>query len=80
MSKAAISVYIRPGHRRKIRRLAGMLRGLLNSFEGYRSVSGLTNENFELKPYVRVYFSSAKKAATFKKIVGVVLGKYVWTI
>jgi hypothetical protein len=40
MYKPSLTVYIRPQHREKTRRLSGMLRGLLARFEGFRGVSG----------------------------------------
>lgn len=77
MYKPALNLYVRPAHRSKIPRLAGMVRGLLNSYEGYRSVSGLTDMRFASSKYVRLNFSSVSKARSFKKIADTVLGKYI---
>jgi hypothetical protein len=77
MYKPALNVYIKPQHRRKTNRLAGMLRGLLNSYEGFRPVSGLTNTHFEEAQCVRLRFSSVRKAHAFKKDVDALFGRYI---
>ncbi len=77
MYKPALNLYVRPAHRSKIPRVAGMVRGLLNSYEGYRSVSGLTDAHFASSKYVRLRFSSVGHAQSFKKLADAALGRYV---
>lgn len=77
MYKPALNLYIRPQCRLKCRRIAGMVRGLLNSYEGYRAVSGLTDSHFASSRRVRLRFSSVSRALSFKKVADVALGKYI---
>jgi hypothetical protein len=77
MYRPVIDICILPQHRKKIPRLAGMLRGLLNSFEGFRAISGLTNAHFESRKHVRVQFATEANAQEFAKVANAVLGKYL---
>ena len=77
MYKPAVNVYIRTQHRKKIPHLAGMIRGLLNHYEGFNGVSGLNNEHFETSKCVRLSFSSVRKAFAFQKVATKALGDYI---
>lgn len=48
--------------------IAGMLRGLMCSIEGWSRISGLTNELFDESPVI-LRFSSADNARYFKEYV-----------
>lgn len=77
MYKPVLHVYFKRQHGIKRRRLSGMLRGLLNSYDGYRSVSGLTDAYFAANQRARLRFSSVGKAHAFKRVADTVLGEYV---
>ncbi len=77
MPKPILYLRVRRKHHSKVPRLAGMVRGLLNSFEGYRSISGLTDSRFASHKYVCLRFSTVGSAESFKNIADVVLGKYI---
>lgn len=49
--------------------IAGMLRGLMCSIEGWGSIAGLTNDLFEEDGSVVVSFSSIENAHYFKRCV-----------
>lgn len=75
----AINVYICQQHCKKQRRLAGMLRGLANSYDGFTAVSGLSNARFAQGSPVRFRFRTVEKAHAFQRVVETVLGRYVET-
>lgn len=75
----AINVYVCPQHYKKLRWLAGMLRGLANSYDGFTAVSGLSNARFAQGSPVRFQFRTVEKAHAFRRVVETVLGRYVKT-
>lgn len=75
----AINVYIHLEHYKKLRRLAGMLRGLANSYDGFIAVSRLSNARFAQGSPVRFRFRTVRKAHAFQRVVEAVLGRYVKT-
>ena len=54
---------------KEIKELAGMLRGLANSIEGFKAVSGLENEKFIRYKRVAFCFNSVENAHYFKTCV-----------
>ena len=64
-----ISVYMDEVKEEDILEIAGMLRGLMCSIEGWGAISGVTNEEFETKNPVILRFSSVENAHYFKKCV-----------
>jgi len=64
-----ISVYLDEVKADDLPEIAGMLRGLMCSIEGWGSISGVTNEIFEVKSPVILEFSSVDNAHYFKECV-----------
>jgi hypothetical protein len=77
MSNFKFRVDVRTNHAAKIPPLAGMLRGLLNHFEGFGALTGLRNDSFHQKEGVVLTFSSRRNARALKKISDHLLGNYM---
>jgi hypothetical protein len=77
MYKPVLNVYFKHQRRIKRERLAGMVRGLLNSYDGYRSISGLTNARFAANERIRLRFSTVGKAHAFKRVADTVFNEFV---
>lgn len=63
----AVHIYNRSSSRAASRDIAGMLRGLSNSYGGFRSVSGQTNARFLRGRPLRFQFSTPRKCASFRR-------------
>jgi len=61
-----LSIYMDDVKEDDIAEIAGMLRGLMCSIEGWNVISGLTNEEFEKNNPVILKFSSVDNAHNFK--------------
>jgi len=67
--KNAINVYLDDVDEGDKDEVAGMLRGLMVSIEGYSAISGLTNESFKASNPLKLWFATVENAHRFKKCV-----------
>ena len=67
-----VHVHLKDCHETEMRQIAGMLRGLQCAIEGWKNLSGQTNDNFIdqvlYRGHVTIEFASVNNAQKFKEI------------
>ena len=72
-----VSVHMEGVKNEDINEIAGMLRGLMCSIEGWGRISGYTNERFVVENPLKLSFSSVENAHYFRDCVNYYFGDHI---